>query len=273
MNDTNSSNSLIIGKTDYCSNVNDNISMTLTNIYLDPKKSLCLLKYNSIDKIELGGSLVSTQQIRDINFTMKFDLSSDKNFSFISGNLTNLNNIPYYFSFIFNNYHFDLNLSQGNNEFLDYQEKRILAGEDQIVEILLQKNLIYSDDNYLFNFYPKKIYQFYTYSDINIYSTPRMKDPKIASFTFRIHLDKNQITYYRSYMKLDQLLANTMSILSVLLLVFENLTKLFEYKSVEYFLMKKLYYFNSKKNYRMIKLRKESLIKNMKKNTNLSNYL
>ena len=143
MNDTNSSNSLIIGKTDYCSNVNDNISMTLTNIYLDPKKSLCLLKYNSIDKIELGGSLVSTQQIRDINFTMKFDLSSDKNFSFISGNLTNLNNIPYYFSFIFNNYHFDLNLSQGNNEFLDYQEKRILAGEDQIVEILLQKNLIY----------------------------------------------------------------------------------------------------------------------------------
>ena len=166
-----------------------------------------------------------------------------------------------------------MNLDKGYDEFQDYEQKIIRASEDQIIDIKLQKNLIYSDDNYLFNFYPKKIYQFYTYSDINIYSAPRMNDPKIASFSFTIQLDKNQITYYRSYMKVDQLLANTMSILSVLLLVFENLTKLFEYKSVEYFLMKKLYYFNSKKNYRMIKLRKESLIKNMKKNTNLSNYL
>ena len=74
-------------------------------------------------------------------------------------------------------------------------------------------------------------------------------------------------------MKLDQLLANTMSIFSVLLFIFKNLTNFVEYRSVEYHLMKKLYYFNSKKNYRMIKLRKESLIKNMKKNTNLSNYL
>ena len=61
-------------------------------------------------------------------------------------------------------------------------------------------------------------------------------------------------------MKLDQLLANTMSIFSVLLSIFENLTKFIEYRSVEYHLMKKLYYFNSKSDNPFIR-KKNKIIK------------
>ena len=178
---SNLSKSLIIGKTDYCSNANDSISMNLSNnlfssLKIANDKSLCLIKNHSIDNIELGGSIFSNQHFGEIEFSMKFDLSSNENFFNASENLTNLNKIPIHFIFLFFNYHSDVNLDKGYDEFQDYEQKIIRASEDQIIDIKLQKNLIYSDDNYLFNFYPKKIYQFYTYSDINIYSAPRMNN-------------------------------------------------------------------------------------------------
>ena len=43
-------------------------------------KSLCLIKNHSIDNIELGGSIFSNQHFGEIEFSMKFDLSSNENF-------------------------------------------------------------------------------------------------------------------------------------------------------------------------------------------------
>ena len=94
---------------------------------------------------------------------------------------------------------------------------------------------------------------------------PRFRsDNNFLTFIYNIQLDKYKKKYNISYMKLDQLLANTMSIFSVLLFIFENLTKFVEYRSVEYHLMKKLYYFNSKTNNPLI--RKKNKIKSKKNN-------
>ena len=276
INGTNPPIDLIIGQTDKCSKAKDNFSINLSNsiyetVHIDPNNISCLIKNYSIDDIKLGGSPVLTKQVRQIEFSIKYDLCSNKNFLLICRNNTAQLLNPFFLNIFFNNHYSDLNLAQGYRLFQDFQQKIISAGEDYIIEITVEKNTIYSDDNYLFNFYPKRIYKYYAYTNININSYPRRGDPNFATFNFIIRLDKYETNYYRSYMKLDQLLANTMSIFSVLLLLFENLTKIFEFKSVEYYLMKKLYYFNLKENCGIIKL--ESLIKNMKKKTNLSNYL
>ena len=111
--------------------------------------------------------------------------------------------------------------------------------------------------------------QYYTYSKVDISSRPRLSNyTNQLSATYNIQLDKYQKVYNISYMKLDQLLANTMSIFSVLLFIFKNLTNFVEYRSVEYHLMKKLYYFNSKSDNPLI--RKKNKIK-LKKNNPLSN--
>ena len=261
-----------IGSIDKCSNATNNDSITLAKqlqnmIKMDTENSYCFNKYISIDSVKLGGSPGITQEFRDIENYMLFDLCSNKDLQSNCKSQVYLKEYLYNYFISYYNYYNDVSSELGYKKFLDYEMKVLSASEDVIISIKLQKNIVNLDNNYLFNFVPIKTYQYYTYSKVDISSRPRLSNyTNELSVIYNIQLDKYQKVYNISYMKLDQLLANTMSIFSVLLFIFENLTKFVEYRSVEYHLMKKLYYFNSKKDNPLIRKKNKILLKK----TNLS---
>ena len=72
-----------IGSIDKCSNATNNDSITLAKqlqnmINMDIENSFCFNKNISIDTVELGGSPGITQQFREIQFKILFDLCSNK---------------------------------------------------------------------------------------------------------------------------------------------------------------------------------------------------
>ena len=76
-----SNNSIgIIGR---CSNATNNDSINLAkqlqnNLNVDSKNKFCFNKNISIDSVDLGGSVGITQQFREIEFYMLFNLCSNK---------------------------------------------------------------------------------------------------------------------------------------------------------------------------------------------------
>jgi len=138
-----------------------------------------------------------------------------------------------------------MDLPIGYSEFIDYESIGIQSSNNLIVKIKIKKNVIESDDNYLFKFKPIKTYSYYTISNIQFQPIKRTSTVNIAKVQFLFELDKYKQTFRREYVKLDQVLSNTLSIFSVLLMFFENLTKIFEFGSVQHYIFKKLYFFES----------------------------
>ena len=263
------------GNFDKCSNAKNNDSITLVNnlqntLKVDSQNFYCFNKYNSIDNIELGGNIGTTEQLRQIQFYMQFDLCSYKDIQPGCTNSAYLKQLSYIYNLNFYNYYSDMTSDKGYVKFKDFYNILFSPFNDINVLIKLQKNIVYSDDNYLFNFFPITTFEYYSYSTVEISTIERQSsNTNYLIFRIMIEMDKYQNVYNRTYMKLDQLLSNTLSIFSVLLLICKNLTKFVEYRSVEYYLMKKLYYFNSKRNFPLIRMKNRIQTISKKTSSNL----
>jgi hypothetical protein len=206
------------------------------------ESSTCFNKDPNVDTVELGGSLGLTQQSRSLVLSATYYLCTLVGLENDCHNQSVLSVTPIIVVIYYNNYYSDMKASNGYLDFEDHELFKFSAGFDLTVKIYFQKNVVTSDDNYIFSFIPLRNYTYYTTSKVEFIPTAR-SIPEIPTLLYSVELDKYLQIYHREYIKLDQLLANTMSVFSVLVLVFENLTKIFEFQSIEFYLMKKLYYF------------------------------
>ena len=242
-------------------------------LFVDPFNTVCFNKFDGIDKIELGGGIATTQQIKKIVARFQIDICK----TFVGNQCYNQSFLkianPFTYSLFLNNYFVNMSSKRGYQEFTDFYNLDSISFDSDVSVIMkIKKNTIYTDDNILFNFLPPKLDLYYTYSVVQLLSKERTGPTNLLTVSFDIELDKFQNVYRRSYMKIDQLLANTMSIFSVLLLIFESLTKFIVYGSLEFYLMKKLYYFDSKCEYKSIQMKNLSLLSKFKKRRYLSNF-
>jgi hypothetical protein len=118
---------------------------------------------------------------------------------------------------------------------------------DVKIDVVLTKNTLYSDNNIIYRFVPEKVYTFYTISSVRYTYLDRRSGVSNLGISVEIMQDKYQNIFQRSYSKLDQVLASTLSIYSVFALIFQNLIKFFECGALEYHLIKKLYYRDEEK--------------------------
>jgi len=235
-----------------CNKANTSFSKNMSYLVSNKMKqdvnyTTCFDKNDSINNVELGGDNVLTLQIRKLMFTSNYNICSVAN-SENCNSIDYLDKISVIFSMFYRNFFFNMDLKEGYSEFLDYDSSSLFASNDMLVEMKIKKNIIYSDDNYLYSFYPVKKYEIFTVSNLKL--TPLKRNslhPNLLTIYYYIDLDKYLKIYRREYTKLDQLLSNTLSIFSLFLFFFRNLTKFVEMGSVENYIMRKLYFFEPNK--------------------------
>ncbi len=213
----------------------------------DVKFTTCFNKNDSIKNIELGGNNALTLQIRKLVFSSSYDICSVANAD-ICNSIDYLEQTKIIFSMYYKNIFLNMNLREGYSEFLDHDSSSLLASNDLMIEMKIKKNIIYSDDNYLYSFHPVNKYEIFTVSSVNF--TPMKRDssyPNRLTILYLIEMDKYIQIHRREYSKLDQILSNTLSIFSLFLFVFRNLTKFIEMGSIEHYIMKKIYFFEPHK--------------------------
>ena len=271
-----SNNITKIGNFEKCSKATNNISMNISDNLVNKLSipldlQICFVKLAGKDHVELGGDIATTQQIKQIQMSMKSDFCQiDPN---ICNNSLVLKRIQFTFALYFQNYFINMSSDVGYEGFIDHSQILTNANSDINLAIKIKKNTIYTDNNILMSFFPHQVENYYTYSMVDISTIEKTGPPNFITLNLIIDLDKYQTFYRRSYMKLDQLLASTISVFSVLLLIFKNLTKFVEFGSLEYYLMNKLYYFDSNSEYKSIKMRNHNLTNKMHKNNLTSNFI
>jgi hypothetical protein len=134
----------------------------------------------------------------------------------------------------------------------------------------IQKNIVETDENLLFNFYPNSFSTFFTISDVsyNYYEkSPHGKyGPNELNICYNVNLDQRVSYYYkRSYTKLDAALANSIAIIKLVTIIMSTLNKVFNMDKVRDHLISKLYKIKSKNNF---PLQKSELIQLNTQNNN-----
>jgi hypothetical protein len=108
----------------------------------------------------------------------------------------------------------------------------------------ITKNVMITDENYIFNIFPNVERTFYT-STVDIIVRPKSDREPASLNIFMTYEYANYAKYFqRSYMKIDSLLANIFSITQVLSAVLILMNYIFNHGNLEYTLMKHLYIFD-----------------------------
>jgi hypothetical protein len=268
-----------VGELVPCINTTNSLSKNLSDLLMykigiNPNLTTCYNANSTAGRVELGGSIVETQQSRYLLFEASYDICASAMLSNYCKDINVLENQNILFNMYFNNYYVNMDLLKGYSEFIDYESSVLQSSNNLIVKIKIKKNVIESDDNYLFKFNPINTYSYYTISNVQFQPTKRMSAMNIATVQFIFELDKYKQTYRREYVKLDQVLSNTLSIFSILLMFFENLTKIFEFGSIQHFIFKKLYFFESDEmDPKLVQKKNQLLIKNMKRENAFSSMI
>ena len=103
----------------------------------------------------------------------------------------------------------------------------------------MKKNIVHTDKNLLFDFFEDEETSFYSI-DISIKPVDRTKEANLMTIYTYVIMDNYEFVFYRSYKKLDEILANIMSLFSFILFIIKMFYEIFNFGFLEYKIGKKL---------------------------------
>jgi hypothetical protein len=140
------------------------------------------------------------------------------------------------------NSYINIDVPDGHSSYVDTNAYDVDLGLDYTVSIVATKNTMMTDINTIYEFYPPKVDVFYTFAT-NIITKTRAVYDKDFNIKVEINLDNYEYIISRSYIKLDAVLANILSMYQILSMIGMTIHKFLSFGKVEYNVMKKLYHF------------------------------
>ena len=237
-----------IGSINSCHNNDSDIDPSLLQAFQNVFKneandSLC---YN-IDQYQifLGGDPILTLEKTRLDIYSKYDLCQSDYFTLskVCSDLSLLGNFPITAVLGFVDYYPNYYEYSGYTKFSRAEGTAFTLDSDINIAMKISKNIIQTDHNIIYNFFPLKTDTFFSFSSVTFSTTQRTANPNLMNVDIDIELDKFQTVTQRSYMKLDQVLASTISVSSIIAYICGFLVKILEYGTVEYYMIRKFYYF------------------------------
>jgi hypothetical protein len=200
--------------------------------------------FNPKFNISLGGSVLKSTQMKLIGGDIQFDL-----YQIFGENCKNKTVLSAYsiknslrLGFFVENAYTNLTETYGSTNFIDISNYDVDLSSDYSLDITVTKNIMYTDINPIYSFFPPQIDTYYiinkTYTKKN-----RPEGETNFSFTLNISLDDYQNSISRSYTKIDSVLANVLSITQIVTICCQYLNSIFSFGNIEYKIMKETYDF------------------------------
>jgi len=239
-----------------------------SNVFL---ASLCA-NYYKITNISLGGDPVLSTKQSKLFDVMIFNLCNDTDLATVCNNSTELLKKmqlkPYTISIIYENYYFEPNVPIGFSNFTDYSRFTSTSNKDLLVTITLIKNTVISDDNLLFGFLSPKNYTFYSISKVEYVESDRVSNISNLQIKKVYELDPINMICFRSYGKMDAILASTLSIVGLIKMFFQVFLNFYHSENISSYLIKRLYFFeNEKEIEKLFDLNKSEIINPISKSS------
>jgi hypothetical protein len=185
----------------------------------------------------LGGDMIYSNNYTDfkINFTINLcpDGCDEVYYNYISKllffNLFLLDAFP------------DMTTPEGFQNYVYYYIiQKFDFTKDYLYTVTYQKNLIYTENGILYNT-GYQLNQFLTVKDVTVSTFRRTLNDKKSNVYINIILDRKENVYYRSYMKLDLLIANISAYSSLFYNVFLLICKFLNHKKLSLKLINKFF--------------------------------
>jgi hypothetical protein len=198
---------------------------------LDPSKDL-----------KVGGNILKSLSTNALRGAIQYDLCGAVGPEACT-NSTILNSLPATgLGILFENAYTNLTEELGFTNFLDLSNSDINLGNDYIIEFTVTKNIMSTDINPIYSFVPNVESVFYTLTK-TMTATQRPPRSKDLTVTINVLIDDYQYAISRSYIKIDSVLANVLSITQIIALVCQYINSFFSFAKIEYTMMTKLYEF------------------------------
>jgi len=150
-----------------------------------------------------------------------------------------------YFS-LYNQFFDKLNYEGYKSAYSNYINHRLDFNKDLSIDIVVTKNIIITDPNKLFTFLPKYYNEYYSYEAV-IRDTNRPAGLRTGDTIMNVNIvfreDDREVYIYRDFETIDNLLANTSTIIFAIYFVFKQLLFYFKKGNLTLSLLNKIYKF------------------------------
>jgi hypothetical protein len=137
------------------------------------------------------------------------------------------------------------NYLQGSGYTAISQIMQIRLDYEHLFSFRIQKNIIETDNNLLFNFYPNSFITFYTVKSLNYQSYAKTSQSKYGpnhlNIMFNANLDQSVSYYKRTYAKLDSALANSIALIKLITMLMTSINKIINFDTLCNYLISNLY--------------------------------
>jgi hypothetical protein len=238
-----------IGYFKQCSEVNEpyvNNSDISPLFKLFPKDVTYCSEFSNQADITLGGDSFITQSEMYISGNLVINLCD----LFGKNNCTSinyLNNISSQYQLklatVVQNAYTNLNLKEGFSNYFETPMNDIDLSKDYSLEIKVTKNIMETDINPLYDFLPPDRSIYYTL-DMKFSEKNRSTNDGKFNLGINIYLDNYEYKIIRTYLKLDAMLANVMSITQMVSMLCMYLNYIYSTGNIEYEIFSKAYDFS-----------------------------
>ena len=206
----------------------------------------------------LGGDMIYSNNYSDfkINFTINLcpDGCDEVYYNYISKLL--------FFNLFLLDAYPDMTIPEGFQQYVYYYIiQNFDFTKDYLYTVTYQKNLIYTENGILYNT-GYQLNQFLSIKDITVSNFGRIIRNKKSNVYIKILLDRKENVYYRSYMKLDLLIANISAYSTIFYNIFLFICNFLNHKKLSLKLINK--FFNSPSDWNKGKINSSSELKSKK---------
>jgi hypothetical protein len=201
-------------------------------------------EFNKQANLSLGGNTLAIGQEKDIGAQLTFDTCG-----YFGKNCTDrtfLNTVSNFYRLsmgIFTqNAYTDLNAKQGYSTYFDTPVYSIDLSKDYDLDIIVTKNTMETDINPIYDFFPPEVNIYYVF-DVKFTERSRPVYDNNFNIYVTISLDNYEYKISRSYLKLDAMLANVMSITQIVSMLCMYINSAFATGNIEYEIFSKIYDF------------------------------
>lgn len=235
--------------------------------FLNKENFLACLNFNDSNVTVGGDSLTSKETMRvliESSYNLCKFVNKSEDCQLESSDFKYLSQVKL-MNIIKNNY-VDKHEENGYNDMFQTFLHEIDFSKDFFMKIFMRKVNITTDNNFLYNIFPNNETETFLFS-FEIITVPRTRSPNNFGVTYEIILDNYTTIIERSYLKLDEMLANVGSIVVIIEFLSKYFADFFSEGNFEHSVYKEVFHIK-KKNFADIDPKIFSAINKFKDNEN-----
>ena len=175
-----------------------------------------------------------------------------------------------YWVMAFKNNHLTPDLKEGYSAFTDSIVGEFDLGSDHEIVMTYSKNILSTDNNFIFDFVPPQEITFPTFTIMHRL-IPKDSNPDKVKIFLKLKLSNFDVNHSRGYVKLDSIIANIQAITYLVDVFFISLCQFFHYGKMDIFIANKAYQIFDNPETVKSNRRNSSIVSNILKNNIVNN--